>query len=191
MPRGAGAGGAQLTDDDDDDVEAMPRASLEAALAWLEAQGSLERAPRGALPGAIVALRHRLGRELPASLVEFLQTYHWLDTGLVTTLAVEGGERRTIEEARRVVAEHVAATWRSLPQFGDEARANGEALLAWIPMVEIGNPLPFGSALFLDEDGMFRHASVREFAFTRVRGDEATREFTAALLTTLAEWHED
>ncbi|MBZ5707776.1 hypothetical protein [Nannocystis pusilla] len=57
-------------------------------------------------------------------------------------------------------------------------------------MAEIGNPLPFGSALFVDEDGAFRRAPVREFAFTEVRRGEATREFTAALLTTLAEWHE-
>lgn len=179
-----------MIDDDDDDVEAMPRDSLDAALAWLADHASLERAQRGALPGAIGALRHRLGRELPASLVEFLRTVHWLDTGLVTTLAVEGDERRTIEAGRRAVAEHVAATWRSLPQVDEQARTNGEALLAWIPVVEIGNPLPFGSALFLDEEGLFRWASVREFAFTPVRGGEATREFTEALLTTLGEWHE-
>ncbi|MDC0670147.1 hypothetical protein [Nannocystis radixulma] len=177
-----------MTDDDDD--EAMPGASLDEALAWLAERVSLERAPRGALPGAIVALRHRLGRELPASLVEFLGAYHWIDTGSVATFAVEGSSRRTIEEARRVVAEHVAATWHALPQVGAEARARGEALLAWLPVAEIGNPLPFGSALFVDEDGAFRCASVREFAFTEVRRGEASREFTAALLTTLAEWHE-
>ncbi|PCC70718.1 hypothetical protein SAMN02745121_05397 [Nannocystis exedens] len=177
-----------MTAEDADD-EVMPRASVEAALAWLATRTPLQRAPRGALPGAIAALRPRLGRALPASLVEFLQKFHWIATHSVTTLAVESSERRTIETARRVIAEYVEATWRSLPRVDDTARANGEALLAWIPVVEIGNPLPFGSALFLDEAGAFRRASVREFPFSRF-GDEATPSFTTALLTTLAAWHE-
>ncbi|MFZ6182441.1 hypothetical protein [Nannocystis pusilla] len=177
-----------MTDEDDED-EAMPRASVEAALVWLATRASLQRAPRGALPGAILALRHRLGRELPVSLVEFLENYHWLATNSVTTLAACGGERRTIEAARRVVAEYVETTWRSLPQVDATARANGEALLAWIPVVEIGNPLPFGSALFLDEAGSFRWAGVREFPFSRFAA-HSTPSFTTALLTTLAEWHD-
>jgi hypothetical protein len=177
-----------VTDEDDDD-EAMPRASVEAALAWLATRAPLRRAPRGALPGAILALRHRLGRELPESLVEFLAEHHWLATNSVTTLAVEDSERRTIEAARRAVAEYVETTWRSLPQVDATARANGEALLAWIPVVEIGNPLPFGSALFLDEAGAFRWAAVREFPFSRFAA-ASTPSFTTALLTTLAEWHE-
>ena len=177
-----------MTDEDDDD-EAMPRASVEAALAWLATRAPLRRAPRGALPGAILALRHRLGRELPASLVEFLAAHHWLATNSVTTLAAEDGERRTIEAARRAVAEYVETTWRSLPQVDATARANGEALQAWIPVVEVGNPLPFGSALVLDEAGTFRHANVREFPFIRMR-DAPTACFTEALLNTLAEWHD-
>ncbi|WAS93699.1 hypothetical protein [Nannocystis punicea] len=167
----------------------MTRDGLDAALEWLATRARLQRAPRGALPGSIVALRHRLGRALPASLVEFLEKYHWIATNSITTLAVESAERRTIEAARRVVAEYVETTWRSLPEVDETARASGEALRAWIPVVEIGNPLPFGSALFLDELGAFRHASVREFPFTRVSA-ESTAEFATALLTTLADWHD-
>lgn len=174
-----------------DDDESMPRGDLAAALEWLRAREELTQAPRGALPGAIVALRHRLGRELPASFVEFLQRYHWIDTGSVATLAVEDSERSTIEAARREIAAHVQATWRSLSSVSAEARASGEALMAWIPVVEIGNPLPFGSALFIDEAGAFRHASVREFAFQRVDRCAAEPDFAAALLTTLAEWHDE
>lgn len=173
----------------DEDEEAMPRDSVEAALAWLSKHVRLRRAPAGALPGAIAALQQRLGCALPPSLAEFLQQYGWIATNSVTTLAAEDGERRTIEAARRAVAEYVETTWRSLPQVDATARANGEALQAWIPVVEVGNPLPFGSALFLDEAGMFRHANVREFPFIRMR-DAPTACFTEALLNTLAEWHD-
>lgn len=173
-----------------DEDEEMPQTSLADALAWLEAQGPVERARQGALAGSIVALRHRLGRELPASLVRFLRERHWIDTGLVATLAVEGDERTTIEAGRLEVAAHVEATWRSLPEVGELARASGEALLRWIPVAEIGNPLPFGSALFLDEAGAFRWAPVREFAFTAALEDEAEEDFETALLKTLADWHE-
>lgn len=57
-------------------------------------------------------------------------------------------------------------------------------------MAEIGNPLPFGSALLLDEAGSFRCVPVREFASANLDDCEAEPEFEAALLTALAEWHD-
>lgn len=72
----------------------------------------------------------------------------------------------------------------------DTARASGEALLAWIPVAELGNPLPFGSALMLDEAGAVREVPVREFAFKAIAEQEASPDFEAALVDALAEWHE-
>lgn len=77
----------------------MPRSSLAAALAWLEERAPVTRAGRGATMASVLALRYRVGRELPAGLERFLREYHWIDTGLVATLAVEGAERTPIEAA--------------------------------------------------------------------------------------------
>jgi hypothetical protein len=161
-------------------------AELGAALDWLVGRGiGVMRAPAGATADAIGGLENRLGVTLPASCVELYRAYHWIETGPVSTLALEpDGPRRSIEEARTIVRAHVEAVRAGLPT--DAAKAAADAIASWIPLAEIGNPLPQGAGIFLDTDGNLRRASVKELA-TAAPGPVETAGLAELVRAILAE----
>ena len=161
-------------------------AELGPALDWLVARGiGVMRAPAGAGSDAIGGLESRLGMKLPASCVELYRAYHWIETGPVSTLALEpDGPRRSIEEARTIVRAHVEAVRAGLPT--DAARATAELIAGWIPLAEIGNPLPQGAAIFVDGDGNLRRANVKELA-TAEPGPVETASLAELVRSILAE----
>lgn len=166
-------------------------AELGPALEWLARRGiGVMRSPTGgASADAIGALEARLGVELPASCVEFFRTFHWIETAIVSTLAVESdGPRRSIEEARKIVRAHVDDARKRGDVATDEARRTADALASWIPLAEVGNPLPLGTAIFLDGDGDFRTVDVRSFAFA-APGPAATVGFAELVRRILAGAH--
>jgi hypothetical protein len=161
-------------------------AELGPALDWLVARGiGVMRAPAGATADAIGGLETRLGVKLPATCVELYRAYHWIETGPISTLALEpDGPRRSIEEARTIVRAHVESIRATLPT--DAAKATAEQIASWIPIAEIGNPLPQGAGLFVDGDGALRRASVKDLA-TAAPGAAETVNFAELVRAILAE----
>lgn len=171
-----------------DDPPSMPTGSIHEALAWLEQRGErVTRAPRGASEEEIDEVRRALGVPLPPTWVDHLREFHWIETRLVSTLRLTG-ERGVLamrERMKRRVEQTVA-----IPNVATEQARALRELATWPPIVEAGNPIPFGSALCIDVAGDLRWVHPKELLDPEAWSAPQTKPFSRIVLDELASWYD-
>ncbi|MEJ7601917.1 MAG: hypothetical protein WKG01_28740 [Kofleriaceae bacterium] len=188
--KGRRATPATADDEDDDKPLRMPMKTLDAAIGWMnktpKARMKVKVAPRGASARNLAAFENRIGFRFGKAEHKFFATHGYLRTrGLTVFGFAKRAPDLDLPTQHAVLENYIAGTLRTARRPNVLTVANAQLLRTLVPLMTIGNPIPFGIAVLVSAKGKYYRVDVRDFGSDNELVPE-TATFESIILDQLA-----